>query len=197
MKLIESKTYHNLAKAYAGECMARTRYEFIEYGARKEGYKNIAELIDAVVYQEFNHARMLYTFIETADDGIINNIDISSGYPFKEKWNLLENLRLAAEDEGIEAERIYPEYASIAEKEGFKDIAGLFRNLIQVENCHKLLFTQLYEQMKNGTLYKKPAVVKWKCNDCGYEAEGKTAFTTCPLCQAKQGSILLKIEDGN
>lgn len=197
MKLIESKTYLNLAKAYAGECMARTRYEFIEYGARKEGYKNIAELIDTVVYQEFNHARMLYTFIETADDGIINNIDICSGYPFKEKWNLLENLRLAAEDEGIEAERIYPEYASIAEKEGFKDIAGLFRNLIQVENCHKLLFTQLYEQMKNGTLYKKPTVVKWKCNDCGYEAESKTAFTTCPLCQAKQGSILLKIEDGN
>ena len=34
MKLIESKTYYNLAKAYAGECQAKTRYEFIEYGAR-------------------------------------------------------------------------------------------------------------------------------------------------------------------
>lgn len=31
MKLCESKTYQNLAKSYAGECQARTRYEFIEY----------------------------------------------------------------------------------------------------------------------------------------------------------------------
>ena len=32
MKLKESQTYLNLAKAYAAECQARTRYEFVEYG---------------------------------------------------------------------------------------------------------------------------------------------------------------------
>lgn len=193
MKLIDSKTYLNLAKSFAGECMARTRYEFVEYGARKEGYKNIADIIDTIAYQEFNHARMLYTFIQTASDGIINNIEICSGFPFKEKWNLLENLRLAAEDEEKET-AVYAEYAEVADKEGFCDIAGLFRNMIQVENCHKLLFLQLHDQMKNGTLYKKDTVVKWKCADCGYEAEGKTAFTQCPLCQAKQGSIMLILD---
>jgi hypothetical protein len=51
--LIESKTYYNLAKAYAGECQAKTRYEFIEYGARKEGYGAMAEVIDKIVYNEF------------------------------------------------------------------------------------------------------------------------------------------------
>lgn len=196
MKLKNSKTYLNLAKAYAGECQARTRYEFIEYGARKEGYKAMAELIDGVVYQEFTHARMLYTFIQTADEGIIDNIDIASGYPFKEKWNLLENLKLAAEDEQFEAEKIYPEYASIAREEGFKNIAGLFDNLAKIETCHKLLFTELYNQMKNGTLYKKDKVVKWKCPACGYEEELKECFTQCPVCQEKQGSVLLKICDG-
>ncbi len=197
MELIKSKTFKNLAKAYAGECMAQARYKFIEYGARMNGYKNIASLVDEVVYQEFNHSRMFYSFIQTASDKEIANIDISSGYPFKEKWDLLENLRIAAEDEKNEAEKIYPEYARVAEEEGFKDIAGLFRNIIQVENCHKMLFTQLYTQMKNGTLYKKDKPVKWKCGDCGYEATSKTAFKTCPLCQAKQGSIMLKIEDEN
>lgn len=64
MKLCESKTYQNLAKSYAGECQARTRYEFIEYGARMKGYKYLAELIDKVVYNEFNHARMFYTFLQ-------------------------------------------------------------------------------------------------------------------------------------
>jgi hypothetical protein len=35
MELRNSKTFVNLARAYAGECQARTRYEFIEYGEIK------------------------------------------------------------------------------------------------------------------------------------------------------------------
>lgn len=190
MKLKDSKTYLNLAKAYAGETMARTRYEFIEYGARQQGYKAVADLIDTIAYQEFNHARMMYTFLQTADEGLIDNIDICSGYPFREKWDLIENLRLAAQDEANEADLIYPEYAKIAEKEGFPDIAGLFKNLVQIETCHKLMFTQLYEQMRDGKLYKKDKAVKWKCADCGYEATGKEAFADCPVCHAKQGSVI-------
>lgn len=196
MKLLNSKTYHNLAKAYAGECQAHVRYKFIEYGARKEGYTTMADLIDTVSYNEFNHARMMYSFIETADDKTIENIDISSGYPFKEKWDLLENLAFAAEDENIEATKIYPTYANIAREEGFDDIAGLFENLIQVETCHHKLFKQLHTQMKNGTMYKKPQPVKWKCSSCGYEETSKEAFKICPLCQAEQGAVMLKIEDG-
>ena len=194
MKLIDSKTYLNLAKSYAGECMARTRYEFVEYGARNEGFKFMSELIDTIAYQEFNHARMLYTFIQTANDGIIDNIEICSGFPFREKWNLLENLRLAAEDEAKEVDA-YEEYAKVADKEGFTDIAGLFRNIMQSERCHQKIFNQLYTQMKDGTLYKKNYIVKWKCADCGYEQEGKEAFTDCPLCHAKQGSVQLILEE--
>lgn len=195
MRLIDSKTYKNLAKAYAGECQARTRYKFMEYGARMQDYKAMADLIAKVEYQEFHHARMFYTFIQTAGEGTISNIDIESGYPFKEKWNLLDNLKLAAEDENLEATKIYPEYAKIAKQEGFDDIAGLFENIIQVENCHKMLFEQLYDQMKNSTMYKKPQVIKWKCGDCGYEEELKEAWMECPLCQAKQGTVLLEISD--
>lgn len=197
MKLIESKTYINLAKAYAGECQARTRYKFMKYGAERQSMKAMAKLIENVICEEFQHARMLYTFIQTASDKTIENIDISSGYPFKQKWNLLENLKLAAEDENLEATKIYPEYAKIAKQEGFTDIAGLFNNLIQVETCHKMLFQQMYDQMKNNTMYKKTKAVKWKCGDCGYEETLKEAWTECPLCQAKQGAVLLKIEDAN
>jgi len=189
-----SKTYINLARAYAGECQARTRYEFIEYGARKGGLTAMANLIDKVVYNEFNHARMLYTFIQTADSGTIENIDISAGYPFKEKWNILDNLRLAAETEADEAERIYPEYAKVAEKEGFKDIAGLFNNISTVETAHKALFADLYEQLKSNTMYKKNKKVAWRCGDCGFESTAEEAPTECPLCQAKQGAYLIKTQ---
>ena len=45
--------------------------------------------------------------------------------------------------------------------------------------------------MKNGTVYKKKEKVKWKCADCGYEATAKEAWQECPLCKAKQGSVML------
>jgi len=194
MELKKSKTYNNLAKTFAGECQARVRYEFIEYGARMAGYKCLAELVDKVVFNEFNHARMFYTMLQKSEEKQIENIDISTGYPFKEKWDLLENLRLAAEDERNEAKLIYPEYAKVAKEEGFHEIAKLYEDVIQVENCHMLRFTELYDQMKNGTMYKKKLPVKWKCTDCGYEATAKEAWHECPLCKAKQGSVMLHFD---
>ena len=44
--LKNSKTYENLARAFAGECQAHVRYMFIEYGARNEGYVALSEIID-------------------------------------------------------------------------------------------------------------------------------------------------------
>ena len=131
-KLKDSQTYLNLARAFAGECQARTRYEFVEYGFRYNGYEAIATLIDKIVYQEFNHARMLYTFIQKADDKQIDNIEICAGFPFREKWDLEENLKLLAEDENTEA-NIYADFISTAKKEGFPEIATLFEQIMAVE----------------------------------------------------------------
>jgi len=197
MELIKSKTYQNLARAFSGECQARTRYEFIEYGARNEGYKALAELIDNVVYNEFNHARMFYTYIQKANPNEIDNIEICAGYPFKEKWDLVENLRLASEDERLEAEKIYPEFMKTAREEGFDEIAELFKNVIQVETCHMKLFEQLYEQLSTDTMYKKEKPIKWKCASCGYEATAKNAWEICPLCREKQGGVMLHISSGH
>ena len=52
MQLKDSNTYINLAKAYAGECMALTRYKFVSYGAQTEGYKAMSNLINDVIYNE-------------------------------------------------------------------------------------------------------------------------------------------------
>ncbi len=192
MKLKDSQTYKNLARAFAGECQARTRYEFIEYGAREQGYKALADIIDKIAFQEFTHARMFYSFIQSADDKTIDNIEVCTGYPFRQKWDLLDNLRFAAEDEGVESDELYPEFARVAKEEGFHDIAALFNNLIKIEATHKNEFMRLYKMMKEGKLYKCDAEVIWKCPDCGYEHASKQAFETCPVCQAKQGAICIK-----
>ena len=117
--------------------------------------------------------------------------------PFKEKWDLCDNLRFAAEDEAKEADEIYPAFAAQARKEGFDDIAALFDNVAGVENCHRMLFEDLYRQVSEGTLYKKPAPVKWKCADCGYEVTSAQAPSVCPLCQGAQGVFMLQLSDGN
>ncbi len=191
MKLKGTQTEINLARAYASECQARTRYEFIEYGARYNGYKNIADIIDEIIYQEFNHARMFYTFIQDGSkDETVDNIDICAGFPFREKWDLMDNLRLASEDEAKEAE-IYTEFADTARQEGFEDIAHLFEMTKNVEDYHRQIFTELYEQMRDGTLYKKDKPVTWICGDCGYMATGTEPWDECPLCKAKRESVKL------
>ncbi len=191
MKLTGTKTLTNLARAYASECQARTRYEFIEYGARYNGYKNIADIIDEIVYQEFNHARMFYTFIQQGNKGeTINNIDIQAGFPFREKWDLKQNLKLAGIDEEKEAE-MYIEFAQTAKKEGFLEIAELFLMVKNVEEYHKQIFNELYEQLSTGTLYKKDQPVTWVCADCGYMATGTEPWDECPLCNAKRESVKL------
>ena len=83
MKLEESKTFLNLAKDFAGECQARTRYKFVEYGARKEGLNALAEVIDKVVFNEFNHARMFYTFLQKVmDEKALEKYEFCADYPF-------------------------------------------------------------------------------------------------------------------
>ncbi len=195
MKFQDSKTYHNLARAYAGECQARTRYEFIEYGARMQGYSCLAEVVDKVVYNEFNHARMFYTYLQQDVKKQIDNIDISAGYPFKEKWDLTDNLRLAAEDEKTEAEEVYPEFVKIAKEEGYDDVADLFKMVIEVEKSHQALFEELHKQMKDGSLYKKKVKVTWKCSGCGHTESAKEAWEECPLCKEKQGAVILHLEN--
>lgn len=191
MKLKGTQTELNLARAYASECQARTRYEFIEYGARYNGYKNIADVIDEIAYQEFNHGRMFYTFLQNGNKNeTINNIEIKAGFPFREKWDLLENLKFAAEDEQKDGDA-YVEFAKIAREEGFLDIAELFEMTKTVEDLHKQIFLELYEQLKDGTLYKKDKPVVWTCGDCGYTAVGTEPWDECPLCKAKRESVKL------
>lgn len=188
MKLEESKTFKNLAIAFATECQSRARYEYIEYGARYNGYKALAEIIDKVAYQEFTHSRMLYAAIQKSGLDSVDNINISGGFPFKEKWDVCENLLLASDDEQQDA-KAYEEFIKVAEEEGFTEEAELFRMIHKVELHHSALFKNLHEQMKAKKLYKADKEVKWVCPDCGYVHMGLEAPEECPLCQAEQGAF--------
>lgn len=195
MKLKDSQTFINLARAFAAECAARGRYEFCEYGFRMNGYEAIATLIDKIAYQEFNHARMLYMKLQDGEMKRVDNIEICLGLPFKEKWELLENLQLLGQDE-IDEAKAYQEFEKTAREEGFVEIADLFAMIREVEERHSKVFQELYRQMKDKKLYQKAKQVAWICPSCGYVSYDKKAWQTCPLCQAKQGycSLILPEE---
>ena len=188
MELKNSKTFENLKKAFIAECSARTRYEFVEYGQRAKGYESLAKITDEIAYQEFNHARMLYTYIEKVTNQTIDNEEICVSLPFRQRWDMEENLRLSAKDEGDEAV-FYLEAQKTAEEEGFLDIANLFKMIRQVELKHQKIFNYLYEKLKDGTLYKSQTSKRWTCPACGYESTDKEAFDVCPLCKAKMETV--------
>ena len=191
MKLQDSKTYQNLARAYVGETQAYVRYQFIEYGARNQGYNALAEVVNKIVYNEFNHARLLYTLIQQSSKEQIDNIDITAGYPFKEKWDLTDNFKLAAEDHETEI-KMYKSFEKTARSEGFENIANTFKMIADVEKQHKKTFEDLHNQLKNDTLYKKEKSTTWRGSGCGYESSSKEAWKECPLCKAAQGFVNVK-----
>ncbi len=192
MELKKSKTFVNLKKAFISECCARTRYEFVEYGLRYNGYEGLAKIIDEIAYQEFNHARMLYTEIEKVSNKTIENEDVCVGLPFRQKWDMVENLKFTAQDEGDEAE--FYKYASkTAKEEGFDNIANLFSMIREVELKHQKILKHLYEKLKNGELYKSEKVKKWVCPSCGYEMKGEKAMEQCPLCKAKMTTLEIEL----
>ena len=192
MELKQSKTYEYLKRAFIAECAARTRYEFVEYGQRMAGYEGLATITDKIAYHEFNHARMLYTHIEDADKKIIENEQIKVDLPFRQKWDLVENLKLTAQDEEEEA-KFYQKAYKTATEEGFPEIASLFEMIRKVEIKHKKVFNYLYEKMKDKKLFNSDREKEWCCPSCGHTVKSEVAPEKCPLCMAKRETFSITL----
>jgi len=97
--------------------------------------------------------------------------------------------------EKYEWTEMYRDYAETAEKEGFFDIAKLFRNVGEVERHHDFRFRQLAENLRNGEVFCKEEEEVWVCLNCGYVHFGKCAPEKCPACGYPQGYFALNCEN--
>jgi rubrerythrin len=91
-------------------------------------------------------------------------------------------LLAAAEGEKLEWGTLYPNFAEIAEKEGFPEAARTFRMVAKVEAYHERRYRKLLADVEKGTVFKKDKPVMWKCRNCGYVFEGKEVPDKCPVC---------------
>jgi len=183
-----TKTEQNLLASFAGESQARNRYTMFAKIAKKEGYVQIANIFMETAENELEHGKRFFRFLEGGD------LEITASYPAGIEGTTAENLKASAMGENHEHTVLYPEAADIAEKEGFPEIAVVFRNIAKVEVAHEKRFLKLLENIEKSEVFKKPNSVKWKCNNCGYIHEGTEAPLKCPACLHPQAHFEVFVE---
>ena len=180
MNLKDTKTEKNLLAAFAGESQARNRYTYFASQARKEGYEQIAAIFEETANQEKEHAKREFKFLEGGE------AEITATYPAGVIGNTLENLKAAAAGEHYETTEMYPSFAEAADKEGFAEIATVFRDIAVAEKRHEQRYLALARNITDGLVFKRDKPVRWVCRNCGYVHEGPEAPAVCPACEHPQ-----------
>jgi rubrerythrin len=184
-KLKGTKTEKNLLTAFAGESQARNRYTYFANQADKEGFKQIAFIFQETADQEREHAKRFFKFLEGGE------VEISGLFPAGVIGSTLENLKVAAAGENHEWGVMYPDFAKVARKEGFKDIANVFEAIAVAEQQHGKRYKALAANIKAGRVFKRGKKVVWRCRNCGYLHEGIEAPQVCAACVHAQAHFEL------
>ena len=185
MELKGSQTEKNLLAAFAGESQARNRYTYFASRAKKEGYEQIRAIFEETANQEKEHAKREFKFLEGGE------VEVTAAFPAGVIGNTVDNLKAAAAGEHYETTEMYPEFAETADKEGFSEIAEVFRSIAVAEKRHENRYLALAKNIDEGKVFKKDASVRWICRNCGYVHEGTEALNICPACAHPQAHFEL------
>ena len=186
MELKGTQTEKNLLTAFAGESQARNRYSYFASQAKKEGYEQIRAIFEETANQEKEHAKREFKFLQGGE------VEIAASFPAGVIGSTLENLKAAAAGEHYETTEMYPEFAEVAEKEGFSEIAEVFRNIAVAEKRHEQRYIALAKNITDGRVFKREKPTRWICRNCGYVHEGPEAPEKCPACAHPQAYFELE-----
>jgi len=176
MELKGSRTEQNLLAAFAGESQARNKYTYFAAVAKEEGLEQIAGIFMETAENEREHAKKEFDYLKGIGD---------TG----------ANLKAAAEGEHYEWTEMYAEFEQVAREEGFTEIADFFKEVGEVEEEHEKRYLALLKNLKEGKVFKKDKVVRWKCRNCGYVHKGTEAPEKCPACGFPQSYYELMAEN--
>ena len=127
-----TQTLENLKAAFAGESQANRRYTLWRRIAELEGAPASAlSAFDRAAAEETAHA--------------LGHLAYMGGF-----GSTRENLQAAAAGEDHEAVSMYPDFAEIAEKEGFAEIATYFRAVGRYEAEHRGEYNQALADLDNA-----------------------------------------------
>ena len=169
--ITENLTMVNLLKAFAGESMARNKYEFYAKVAQKEGFRDIARHFQRAANNEIQHAKLELKMHNMMKDG-------------SEFGDTLANLQDAINGESYENLTMYPEFEAVAKAEGNKEAARMFAAIGKVEVEHEKMYKELLERLKEKQEFVSvDGEEEWICEVCGHVHRGKKPPKTCPVCK--------------
>jgi len=184
-----TKTEKNLLKAFAGESQAKNRYEFAAKVAKEEGFEQIAGIFAETAFQEQQHAKRFFRFLEGG------MVEITASYPAGKIGTTKDNLTAAADGEHEEWSMLYPEFAKVAEEEGFKEISTAFKAISVAEKVHEERYRKLLENVLKDKVFERDGKVFWYCRNCGYIHFGTKPLKNCPACLHPEAFFELKAEN--
>ncbi len=172
--ITENLTAVNLMKAFAGESMARNKYEYYAKVAQKEGYRDIAEHFQRAANNEKKHANLELRAYNEMIKG-------------KELGNTIENLKDAIAGESYENTTMYPDFSLIAKEEGKDQISKMLALIGKIEIEHENMYKMLLERLESGKEFESDNdEEEWICEVCGHVHRGKKALKMCPVCKHPQ-----------
>lgn len=180
MSIKGTQTEKNLLAAFAGESQAKNRYTFFSKVAKAEGYEQIAEIFMTTALQEEQHAKTLFKMLEGG------MVEITATYPAGVIGTTADNLKAAAAGEHEEWAEMYPNFAQVAESEGFTKIATTLKLIAKVEREHEERYLQLMERVRAEKVFERDEEIEWVCRKCGYVHRGKKPPKNCPVCSHPQ-----------
>ncbi len=190
-------TIKNLTKAFIGESQARNRYTFYSKIAQNEGFEEIAGIFLITADNEREHAKWLFRLInelKKKSDENLDEITVEAAAPTT-LGSTAENLKAAIAGEHYENTTMYPEFADVADKEGFREIAKRLGAISKAEEHHEERYRKLLKDVEGDTVFKKDKKVRWVCRKCGYTHEGETPPEKCPSCDHESNYFEVKCED--
>ncbi|HNZ83760.1 MAG TPA: rubrerythrin family protein [Candidatus Pacearchaeota archaeon] len=188
------ETLKNLTKAFIGESQARNRYTYYAKIAQKEGYEQIGAIFLETAEQEKTHAKRLFEHIQKIK-GDMNAVIVEAESP-NVYGNTIENLKAAISGEHHEYTSMYPDFADIADKEGYSEIALRMRAIAKAEEHHEQRYKKLLEQLETGTIFKKEdSQTVWICRECGYMHIGNQPPEECPSCDHPKAFYQVQCEN--
>lgn len=166
--LAGTQTEENLTQAFGGEARSGMRYRLYADAARRHGDPVLGGLFDRLAENEKEHAGIFMEYLDEIDGN-------------------RRNLQYAISGEDYENSVSYPEFAAVAESEGFHEIAEKFRLTAETEGEHKEELEAYLASLEDGSRFEGTEETTWICTNCGYPHTGKEPPERCPLCGHPRG----------
>lgn len=187
MNLSESKTKNCLMQAFAGECQANYRYITSAEACNQASQYMIEAVFKFTAKQELAHAKVFYDYLKGFSG---KEVPVEGNYPVFTETDPAALLRDAVKNESHEHNTVYADFASVAEKEGFTEIADKFRSIAEVEKTHSDRFKAIADLLEQQKLFVSDIQEEWVCLNCGYRFRGTGAPASCPVCGHPKGYFI-------